>query len=93
MNAHPFASVWDAIEDTPEDAATMKLRASLMRALQAQITDYGLTPDEAARRFGVTEPRIAELIAGKVTLFDLNALIRMAATAGLQCEIQIRDAA
>lgn len=41
----------------------------------------------------MTEPRIAELIAGKVTLFDLNALIRMAATAGLQCEIQIRDAA
>ncbi|MBK5929907.1 helix-turn-helix domain-containing protein [Halochromatium salexigens] len=93
MNAHPFASVWEAIEDTPEEAATMKLCASLMRALQAQIADHGLSPTEAARRFGVTEPRIAELIAGKVTLFDLNALIHMAATAGLQCEIQIRDAA
>ncbi|MCF7979631.1 MAG: XRE family transcriptional regulator [Chromatiaceae bacterium] len=93
MNAHPFASVWDAIENTPEDAATMKLRSSLIMALQAQIADHGLSRAEAAQRFGVTEPRIAELIAGKVNLFDLNALVSMATAAGLVCDIQIRDVA
>ena len=93
MNEHRFESVWDAIEDTPEDAATMKLRSSVMRALQGQITDQRLSPSEAAKRFGVTEPRITELLDGKVHLFDLNALVSMAATAGLQCDIQIREAA
>ena len=93
MNEHRFESVWDAIEDTPEDAATMKLRSSVMRALQGQITHQRLSPSEAAKRFGVTEPRITELLDGKVHLFDLNALVSMAATAGLQCDIQIREAA
>jgi predicted XRE-type DNA-binding protein len=93
MNTKQFDSVWDAIEDTPEEAATMKLRSSLMMALQAQIARRGLNPAEAARQFGVTEPRITELINGQVNLFDLNALVSMAATAGLECEIQIRDAA
>jgi predicted XRE-type DNA-binding protein len=93
MNAQPFASVWDAIENTPEDAATMKLRSSLIMALQAQISDQGLSLTDAARRFGVTEPRMAELIAGKVNQFDLNALVSMAAAAGFACDIQIRDAA
>lgn len=93
MNEHRFDSVWDAIEDTPEEAATMKLRSSLMMALQQQIAHNRLSPAEAARRFGVTEPRITELINGKVNLFDLNALVNMATTAGLHCEIQIREAA
>lgn len=93
MSTIQFDSVWDAIEDTPEEAATMKLRSSLMRALQERIAHLGLNPAEAARRFGVTEPRITELLNGQINLFDLNALVSMAAKAGLDCEIQVRDAA
>jgi len=43
MNKQRFTSVWDAIEDTPEQAANMKLRSVLMIALKDRITrDFGI---------------------------------------------------
>ncbi|EIC21436.1 putative conserved small protein [Thiorhodovibrio frisius] len=90
---HQFDSVWDAIEDTPKNAEMMKVRSGLMMALQKYIARQGLSQAEAAKHFGVTPPRIAELINGQVNAFDVDALIAMAATAGLHCDIQIREAA
>jgi predicted XRE-type DNA-binding protein len=77
-----FASVWDAIEDTPAAAANMKLRSVLMMALQARIAKAGRSPAEAAALFGVTQPRVSDLMRGKIDLFDLDALVDMAAAAG-----------
>ncbi len=52
MNDAVFASVWDAIEDTPAEAANMRLRADLMQAIQRTIRDRGWSRKEAARRLG-----------------------------------------
>lgn len=93
MSNKQFASVWDAIEQTPEDAAYMKLRSQLMIALTQHITRKELTQAQAAKIFGVTQPRISDLMRGKINVFGLEALINMASAAGLQVELRIRKAA
>jgi|SRR6185312_8251681 len=78
-----FASVWDAIEDTPQEAASLRARSSLMMNLSEVIRQQGMTQAEAAVLFGVTQPRISDLMRGKINLFSLDTLIDMAATAGM----------
>lgn len=93
MSNQKFASVWDAIEDTPAEAENMKLRSSLMMALKAHIVRTGLSQSEAARLFGVTQPRISDLMRGKINLFGLDALVNMAVAAGLRVEMRVLEAA
>lgn len=83
MTNETFASVWDAIEDTPPEAETMKLRSALMMALEKQIHDDGWTPTEAARRLGVTQSRVSDLMRGKIDEFGMDTLVNMAIVAGL----------
>ncbi|UUZ68534.1 XRE family transcriptional regulator [Polaromonas sp. P2-4] len=78
-----FTSVWDAIEDTPQEAASMRARSALMMNLAEVIRQKGMTQAQAAALFGVTQPRISDLMRGKVNLFSLDTLIDMAATAGM----------
>lgn len=78
-----FASVWDALEDTPQQAACMRARSELMINLTEVIRDRGMTQGDAATLFGVTQPRISDLMRGKINLFSLDTLIDMAATAGM----------
>ncbi|MFN7572824.1 MAG: helix-turn-helix domain-containing protein [Betaproteobacteria bacterium] len=87
-----FKSVWDAIEDTPEDAENMTLRSALMMALKNHITRAGLTQAQAAEIFGVTQPRVSDLTRGKIDLFSLDALVNMAVAAGLKVDLRISGA-
>jgi predicted XRE-type DNA-binding protein len=89
MSSDSFASVWDAIEDTTAAAENMKLRSSLMMALEQRIKKQGWTQAEAARRLGVTQPRISDLLRGKIDLFSLDTLVNMATAAGLRVEFRI----
>jgi predicted XRE-type DNA-binding protein len=93
MNKRRFTSVWDAIEDTPEQAANMKLRSVLMTALKDHITRAGMSQAQAARLFGVTQPRVSDLMRGKISLFALDALVNMATAAGLRIEMRVLEAA
>lgn len=88
-----FESVWDAIEDTPAQAENMKVRSALMIALKERIEAEGLSQANAAKLFGVTQPRISDLLRGKITLFSIDTLINMLATAGLHVKLQIAQAA
>jgi predicted XRE-type DNA-binding protein len=92
MSKQKFASVWDAIEDTPEEAENMKLRSQLMMALKSQIDLREMSQAEAAKLFGVTQPRVSDLMRGKINLFSLDALVNMASAAGLHIEIQVTAA-
>jgi predicted XRE-type DNA-binding protein len=91
MSNESFTSVWDAIENTPEEAENMKLRSTLMMALEAHIRNRGWTQAEAAQRFGVTQPRISDLLRGKINLFSLDTLVNMATAAGLHIDMQIAE--
>jgi predicted XRE-type DNA-binding protein len=93
MSNDRFASVWDAIEDTPEEAENMKLRSALMMALKGHLTRAGLSQAQAAKLFGVTQPRVSDLMRGKVNLFGLDALVNMAAAAGLRIEMRVTEPA
>ena len=84
-----FSSVWDAIEDTPQEAASMKARSALMMELSTAIHERGMTQSEAAEIFGVTQPRISDLVRGKVNLFSLDTLMDMAATAGMAPMVKV----
>ncbi len=88
-----FSSVWDAIEDSPAVAENMKLRSVLMIALKNHITRTGMSQVQAAELFGVTQPRVSDLMRGKINLFALDALVTMVTAAGLHIEMRVLDAA
>lgn len=81
--------VWDAIEDTRAQAENMKLRASLMLALRDHIEREGLRQSQAAKLLAVTQPRISDLMRGKIDLFAIDTLVNMLASAGLGGEMRI----
>jgi predicted XRE-type DNA-binding protein len=89
MSNNQFSSVWDAIEDTPAEAENMKLRSALMMALKEHLANTGLSQSQAAKLFGVTQPRVSDLVRGKINLFGLDALVNMASAAGLYVEIRV----
>lgn len=85
-----FKNVWDAIENTPEAAQNIRLRAALMRALRAHLKASGMSQAEAAQCLGVTQPRVSDLTRGKINLFGLDSLVNMASKAGLRVDFGIR---
>ncbi len=93
MSNETFASVWDAIEDTIAEAENMKLHSSLMMALEQHIRAKVWTQTEAARRLGVTQPRVSNLLRGKINLFALDTLVNMAAAVGPHIEMRMLEAA
>jgi predicted XRE-type DNA-binding protein len=93
MSKKRFADVWDAIEDTPAQAENMRLRSVLMMALKDHIARTELSQSEAAKLLGVTQPRISDLLRGKIELFDLDTLVNMIGAAGLHIEMRVSDAA
>jgi predicted XRE-type DNA-binding protein len=93
MTKNRYDSVWDAIEKTPAQAENLKLRSSLMLALKRHIEREGLSQAEAAEVFGVTQPRISNLMRGKIELFGLDMLVNMLSAAGLRVTLQVKKAA
>ena len=88
-----FENVWDAIEKTPALAANMKLRTGLMMALTEYIREKGLSQSQAAKKFGVTQPRISDLTRGRIDVFAIDTLVNMLAMAGMQVELHVGKAA
>ena len=88
-----FDSVWDAIEDTAALAENMKLRSSMMLALKEHIGEEGLSQVQAARKFGVTQPRISDLMRGRIDLFSIDTLVNMLAMAGVRVTLRFIKAA
>ncbi|WP_027811634.1 helix-turn-helix domain-containing protein [Burkholderia cenocepacia] len=93
MTNERYANVWDAIESEPAEAANMKLRSELMIALKQRIARLELSQAEAAKQLGVTQPRVSDLMRGKINLFGLDALVNMASAVGLRVGLQVRDSA
>jgi predicted XRE-type DNA-binding protein len=89
MKSQTFTSVWDAIENTPQSAASMRARSTLLMELSKIIQQRGMTQAEAAELFGVTHPRISDLMRGKINLFSLDTLMNMASTAGMSPVVKL----
>ncbi|MGE6740908.1 helix-turn-helix domain-containing protein [Allorhizobium pseudoryzae] len=93
MERQSFSNVWDALEDTPAEAAQMSMKSSLMIAIEQKVRSWGGTQAEAAARLGVTQPRLNDLLRGRIGNFSLDALITLAGQAGLVVRLDIADAA
>lgn len=74
-----FDSVWDAIEDTPQEAGSMRLRSGLMAKIATRVSRWNVTQKEAAHRLGITQPRLNDLLKGRINQFSLDALVNLAA--------------
>jgi predicted XRE-type DNA-binding protein len=83
-----FASVWDAIEK-PRDSVALKARAEVAHVLVDEIERRSLTQSRAATLLGVTQPRVSDLMRGKLELFSLDTLIDMAGRAGFTVSIKL----
>jgi predicted XRE-type DNA-binding protein len=89
MKLQRFESVWDALETSPATAANMKARAELMIALRRTIETWKLSQVAAARRLKLTQPRLNDLLRGRINKFSLDALMAIAGRAGLSVRVQI----
>ena len=86
-----FESVWDAIEDTPGEALNMRLRSELMIQITRRVKEWGVTQKEAAQRLGITQPRLNDLLNGRINKFGLDALVNLTGPAHFHVELTLKD--
>ncbi|MGH8163808.1 MAG: helix-turn-helix domain-containing protein [Rhodanobacteraceae bacterium] len=88
MTAKRYASVFDAIADTPQEAVNLRLRAEVMQRITQRIERKGWTQREAAQLCGITQPRVNDLLRGRLSRFSLDALVNIAAAMGVRVELR-----
>jgi len=93
METETFDNVFDALCDTAAEAANMKARAELMIGIRERVKAWGIPQQEAARRLGLTRPRLNDLVRGKIDKFSLDALVNIATAAGYTLHIELGEAA
>ena len=84
-----YESVFDEITDSPEEALNMKLRAKLIREIRGKLTDTGWTQITIAQKLGVTQPRVSDLLTGKLSKFSLDSLVTMLARLGSNVGLRV----
>ena len=93
LEVQEFANVWNAIAETPQEAANLTLRSDLMDEIEAIIKTNGWTQKEAAKRCGVTQPRINDLLRGRISRFSVDALVNVASALGRKVRVSLDAAA
>ena len=93
MTKRDFANVWDALADTPQEAANLTMRAELLIAIGQAVSNWKGTQVSAAKRLGISQPRLNDLLRGKIDSFSLDALVNIAHRAGLVLRVEIANAA
>jgi len=88
MKRSRYASVWDAIEK-PKEAASLKARAEIAHALIGEIERRAMTQSKAAALLCVTQPRVSDLMRGRLDLFSLDTLVEMAGRVGFRVGIKL----
>lgn len=73
------------------EAENLQLRAQLISKIRTIARD--MTQAEAAKRFGVTQPRVNDLLRGRIEKFSLDALVNMLSAAGMRVELRVKKAA
>ena len=72
-----------------EEAEHLKIRASLMVHIRKILESQGLTQARAAELFGVSQPRMSDLVRGKIDLFSIDTLIAMLDHAGVRVSVRL----
>ena len=88
-----FPTVWHALFDDPAEIASLQLRGDVLGAIALKVKSWGLTQAEAAKRLGISQPRLNDLLRGRMSRFSLDALVKIAAAAGIAFNLEFKDAA
>lgn len=86
-------NVFQDIGFAPHEAHNLQMRAELMTKVETFVEKSGLTQQDAAKLLGVTQPRLNDLLKGKIDKFSLDALVNMLACAGMKVKFTVRKAA
>ena len=84
-------SVFDDLGFDRVEAENLKLRASLMQKIEEHIKDKNLTQEAAASLMGVTQPRISDLVRGKIDKFTIDMLVNMLSKANIAVSLVVDD--
>ena len=84
-----YANVWDALVDASQEAEHLRLKSTIMLALSRAVASWNLPQAKAAKRLQITQPRLDDLLEGKIDQFSLDALVNLLANADLRLEGQI----
>lgn len=74
----------------PEEAANLKIRSDLMIEIIRTVRGRGLKQKKAAQLFGVSQPRISELMRGRIGEFTIDSLVNMLGHAGIRIDLTFR---
>ena len=93
MKQQRVKNVFEALESDPAVAENLKIRSQLMSILSEHIRKEGLTQTQAAELFGVSQPRVSDLIRGKIERFTIDMLITMLSRTGRQVQVKVSSRA
>ncbi|MBU4261681.1 MAG: XRE family transcriptional regulator [Proteobacteria bacterium] len=87
-----FKNIWEALEEDPAERETMKIKSKMMMEIAQHIESIGITQAQSAKLMGVSQPRVSELINGKIDRFTIDMLVTMLARLGLHVEVSMKAA-
>jgi predicted XRE-type DNA-binding protein len=90
MEIERVASVWESLTDSPEEEANMTMRSQLLLAVGDAVKSWNLPQAQAAARLGITQPRLNDLLRGRISKFSLDALVNLTARAGLVIHLDVQ---
>ena len=93
MERQEFDNVWEALEDDPAMVAALTAKSLLLLEIRETFNRWKISQAEAAKRLGITQPRLSDLLQGKINKFSLDALMKLATDAGLKVNLQVEKAA
>jgi predicted XRE-type DNA-binding protein len=93
MKREKFDNVWFALEANEADVINMTMRSDLMTSIEKAVGNWKLTQGEAAKRLGITRPRLNDLMRGKISKFSLDALTTLATRAGPTVKLSVKKSA
>ncbi len=87
-----YKNVFSALEDDPIEAKNLFIRSRLMLEIKKHINESGITQKDASIQMGVTQPRISDLMRGKIDLFTIDTLVSMLEKIGIEVEVSLKPA-
>ena len=85
-----YTNAFEAVGFPRREAEHLRIRADLMLEVERLIAARGLTQAEAAKLLHVTQPRISDLMRGKIERFSIDTLVEMLSRAGADVTVKVR---
>jgi len=93
MSRKRNVNVFSDLGFAPAEAENLRIRSAMMRALVGFVRTNKLTQARAAKLLGVPQPRISDLMCGKIHLFSIDNLVKLLAAAGLRVDLRVKKVA